>query len=61
MNKDYKCKDCNKSFNELKDNKCPHCGSSNTEKIIPVFFGMPTIADNNSCEGGICSFDKNKS
>lgn len=61
MNENYKCKDCNEKFNETKENRCPHCGSSNIEKVIPMFFGMNPVVENDSCEGGVCSFDKNKS
>ncbi len=61
MNEKYKCKDCGKNFDKPEDNKCPDCGSLNIEKVIPVFFGMNPVIENDACEGGVCSFDKNKS
>jgi DNA-directed RNA polymerase subunit RPC12/RpoP len=62
MNQKYTCKDCNETFEQItEDNNCPNCKSSNIEKIIPVFFGMNPPISNDSCEGGVCSFDKNKS
>ena len=62
MNETYKCNKCQKTFEKLIDgNKCPFCESTEIEKSIPIFFGLNPTVDDSACEGGVCSFDKNKS
>ncbi len=55
---EYKCKECGSTFTliqpiwaERKGNKCPHCGSENTERLISRF---SSTTGGSESPGGSC-------